>query len=197
MEDSPSRKGRSREHSRARATAPALHAEGSVSPLPAGEWILLFHPMLLEQLETLIDAAEAEKARKEGVDGPNTKLLAHLLDLIFEKIPQNPAHSIFRQGSTLGRGLTHWFRAKTGNGRYRLFFRYDSTSKVIVYAWVNDQSSLRTHGRMTDAYAVFRRMVLDDNNPPNSWSELLASARDDSALTRAHKLTERRVRKHP
>ena len=32
-------------------------------------------------------------------------------------------------------------------GRFRLFFRFDSASKVIIYAWVNDENTLRKVGR--------------------------------------------------
>lgn len=88
---------------------------------------------------------------------------------------------MFRQGNTLGDNRKHWFRAKFGNGRYRLFFRFDSRAKVIVYAWVNDAQSLRTYGSKTDAYRVFREM-LDKGNPPDSWGRLVEAARAPSAI---------------
>jgi toxin YhaV len=53
-----------------------------------------------------------------------------------------------------------------------LFFRYDIQSKVIVYAWVNDDSSKRAYESKTDAYKIFARM-LKSGNPPDSWEELL------------------------
>ena len=31
----------------------------------------------------------------------------------------------------------HWLRAKFGGGRFRLFFGYSSSAKIIIYAWVN------------------------------------------------------------
>lgn len=62
----------------------------------------------------------------------------------------------YRQGSTLGDDYRHWFRAKFGNGRFRLFFLYDSMAKVIIFAWVNDETTLRTYGAKTDAYKVFK-----------------------------------------
>jgi toxin YhaV len=107
---------------------------------------------------------------------------------MFVKIPQNPGDPIYRQGKTLGPELKNWFRGKTGNGRYRLFFRYDSSAKLIVYAWVNDEQSLRTYGSVTDAYAVFRRMVLQDGNPPKDWGELMAAAKEPGAVKRARGL---------
>jgi toxin YhaV len=42
---------------------------------------------------------------------------------------------------------------------------------VIIYAWVNDEGSLRTYGAKRDAYAVFKAM-LDKGNPPESWTAL-------------------------
>jgi toxin YhaV len=52
------------------------------------------------------------------------------------------------------------------DGRYRLFFRYSTSAKAIVFAWVNDEETLRTYGRKTDAYAVFNGM-LGKNRPPD------------------------------
>ena len=46
----------------------------------------------------------------------------------------------------------------------------------IVYAWVNDENTLRKAGSRTDPYAVFARR-LDEGNPPDSWEDLLADAR--------------------
>ncbi len=52
---------------------------------------------------------------------------------------------------------------------------------MIVYAWVNDEDTLRTYGSRTDAYAVFAR-VLETGNPPDDWDALLAmTTRDDTA----------------
>jgi toxin YhaV len=141
-------------------------------------WEIFAHPLLLDQLERLIAAVEIE--RRKDPDGykttPNAKLLAALERLIWEIIPADPTRAEFRQGSTLGEGRKHWFRAKFGGGRFRLFFRYRADAKVIVFAWVNDETTLRTYGAKSDAYAVFRRM-LERGNPPDDWNALLAAAR--------------------
>ena len=55
------------------------------------------------------------------------------------------------------------------------FFRYDSRTRILIYAWVNDAETLRTYGAKTDAYAVFERM-LDMGHPPDDWATLLAAA---------------------
>ena len=148
-------------------------------------WTILAHPLFLDQLEKLIDAVETLRAKKPDEYGKhaNTKLLAALNKLVFQTIPADPTATAYRQGSTLGNTHKHWFRAKFGNGRFRLFFRYDLNAKVIIFAWVNDETTLRTYGAKTDAYKVFRGM-LDDGNPPDSWVALHKAASGQDALGR-------------
>ena len=93
--------------------------------------------------------------------------------------PQDPERPEYRQGSTLGDAYKHWFRAKFFQ-RYRLFFRYHAASRVIVYAWVNDEDTKRAFESTDDANRVFRRM-LGAGHPPDTWSALLAEARAESA----------------
>lgn len=133
------------------------------------------HPCLLDQLERLASAADREQQAEATRPGPNTKLAAHLWSLMLDEIPANPADPRYRLGDVLGSAHRHWHRGKTGHGRYRLFYRFDSTSKVIVFAWVNDDKSLRTYGSSTDAYAVFRSM-LERGNPPDDWNRLAKAA---------------------
>jgi len=130
-------------------------------------WELFAHPLLLDQLDKLIAAVEKEQAKKPTTyrTSANFKLLAALRQLLFVVIPADPTRPDYRQGDTLGADRKHWFRAKFGGQRFRLFFRYDSRAKLIIYAWVNDSESLRTYGAKHDAYAVFRKM-LDKGSPP-------------------------------
>ncbi len=148
-------------------------------------WAIFAHPLLLDQLEKLV--AAVEKVRRSDPDGfanhANTKLLAMLRRLIFETVPADPTRPEYRQGDTLGQDRKHWFRAKFGNGRFRLFFRFDSRTRVIIFAWVNDESTLRTCGAKTDAYAVFRKM-LASGNPPDDWADLLREASAGPTLAR-------------
>lgn len=106
------------------------------------------------------------------------------------QVPEDPTRSTYRQGNTLGEDLRHWQRTKFGNGRFRLFFRYHSQARVIVFAWVNDAETLRTYGSRTDAYAVFRRM-LESGNPPDGWDELVQTASSAEAIRRAQTLVDR------
>lgn len=158
--------------------------------LEVNGWQLFAHPLFLDQIEKL--AAAVEKAQAKDPRGwqksANAKLLAAIRQLVFETIPQDPTRPEYRQGGTLGDARKHWFRAKFGGGRFRLFFRYSSSAKVIVFAWVNDENTLRTYGAKTDAYAVFRKM-LDGGNPPDDWSALVAAASDPEAQQRLEAAT--------
>src|SRR5258708_34568033 len=103
-------------------------------------WTLLFHEALIGQVKGL--AAADRRARKADAkhfrSNANVKLFAALAKLMLEVIPADPSRPEYRQGNTLGAAYRHWFRAKFF-GRFRLFFRYDSRSRIIVYAWVNDE----------------------------------------------------------
>lgn len=139
-------------------------------------WTLLFHECLLEQLAKLDAAAQrAEMKDPEGYhENANVRLFNALSQRMLETVPDDPAREQYRLGSTMGSAYTHWKRVKIGR-RFRLFFRYDSASKVIIYAWVNDENSLRSAGAKNDPYNVFR-LMLEKGNPPDSWSELLKAS---------------------
>jgi toxin YhaV len=123
-------------------------------------------------------AARAEQNDPQGFESnANVKLFRALSHLIMESVPADPGRDEFRQGNTLGTAYRHWRRAKIGR-RFRLFFRYDSRSKVIVYAWVNDENTLRSAGSKSDPYAVFEKM-LGRGNPPDDWGALTAATRSD------------------
>lgn len=135
-------------------------------------WRVLTHPAINAQVLKLIEATLKAKARGTLQTDPNAKVLANLVQLMFSDVPANPDAAKYRQGKTLGQGRQHWFRAKFGRNRFRLFYRYSSTHKTIIFAWVNDSDTLRTYGAKNDAYAVFKGM-LDDGNPPDDWNDLL------------------------
>ena len=150
-------------------------------------WTIFTHPLFLDGIERLTAVVESERASKpKDPPSANAKLLAHLRDLAFKKIPQDPGSASFRHGGTLT-GRRQWFRGKTGNGRYRLFYRYDSSAGIIVYAWVNDENTLRSYGGKDDAYAVFGKM-LDGGSPPDDWEDLLSEASTKEALARLEEL---------
>jgi toxin YhaV len=143
-----------------------------MSPLKINGWTIYAHPLFLEQVEALTDKVKRLQA-KDPVgyrSKPATKRLAAILKLALNDIPQDPSGPQYRQGSTLGTEHTHWHRARFYQ-QYRLFFRYDLASKILVYAWVNDESTKRAYDSKRDAYIVFRKM-LRNGNPPDSWEDL-------------------------
>ena len=154
--------------------------DGSIVPLVVNGWTLFAHPLFLGQVAELVEKVVALKAANPaGYRSKNvTKRLAAINKLIFEEIPSDPADPKFRQGNTLGDAHRHWFRAKFFQ-QYRLFFRFHAESRVIIFAWVNDNTTLRAYDSRTDAYRVFKAM-LEDGNPPDDWKFLLASVQKTS-----------------
>lgn len=153
---------------------------GQPAPLVVHGWTVFAHPLFLAQVEAL--AVLVEALRRKDPAGYITKnattRLAAIVKLAFDVIPQDPARPEYRQGSSLGDAHRHWFRAKFFQ-QYRLFFRYHASSRVIVYAWVNDEDTRRAYESGDDAYRVFRRM-LADGHPPDDWDALLSEARMDA-----------------
>ncbi len=142
-------------------------------------WTLLFHQGLIEQLRRLQAAAErAEQSDPGGFEAnANVKLFRAVSRLILEVVPSDPSRDEYRQGNTLGPAHRHWRRAKIGR-RFRLFFRYDAKARAIVFAWINDEQTLRSAGSKSDPYAVFEKM-LRRGNPPDDWAALMAASKAD------------------
>lgn len=150
------------------------------------------HPALNEQILKLIEATLKAKARGKLETDPNAKLLASVSKLMLEDVPEDPTASKYRQGNTLGKDRKHWFRAKFGAGRFRLFYRFSSSHKTIIFAWVNDSKTKRTYGAKTDAYAVFKGM-LDNGNPPDGWEDLMrecSAVQSDSMANIARRIEQ-------
>jgi toxin YhaV len=141
-------------------------------------WDLYQYKLFTEQLDKLVE--EVEKLRDtqpETYQGHGkTKRLVRIRKLILEEIPADPASQSWNQGNTLGEDFRHWKRAKFGQNRFRLFFRYDGPRKVIIYAWVNDDKTLRKDGDKNDPYAVFSR-GLRRGDPPDDLDALLKLCR--------------------
>lgn len=141
-------------------------------------WNIWFHRLFRERFANLVAAVEAlaQNNPKDYQHERSAKLLAALVEIIEKRVPSNPDAAEFRLGRTLGR-FTNWRRVKH-NGlpdRYRLFFQFRSSVKVIVFVWLNDEDTLRKKDAKTDVYAVFRKM-LESSKVPNDFNELLAKA---------------------
>jgi toxin YhaV len=149
-------------------------------PLVINGWTIFVHPLFLDQLEALI--AKVDEAKKKDPTNYRkknaAKRLAAIATLIFKVIPEDPESSEYRQGDTLGNSRRHWLRAKFYQ-QYRLFFRYRTEGKLLVFAWVNDDGTLRAYGSKSDAYAVFSKM-LNKGHPPDSLDALLKECRAEA-----------------
>ncbi len=148
-------------------------ASGNSKPTVINGWTLFAHPLFTAQLNALTAQVEAQQ-RKDPVGYARknaSKRLAAIHKLAFEIIPQDPSRTEYRQGGTLGDAHKHWLRAKFFQ-QYRLFFRYHQQSRVIVYAWVNDEDTKRAYDSASDAYRVFARL-LQSGHPPDDWDGLL------------------------
>ena len=110
--------------------------------------------------------------------------MAAIRKLAFDVIPQDPTRPDYRQGHTLGEEHKHWFRARFFQ-QYRLFFRFHAPSKIIVFAWVNDEDTRRAYEGSDDAYRVFRKM-LANGHPPGDWDSLLAQAESPPPDSQLH-----------
>ena len=137
---------------------------------------LYAHPAFGDELERLTNAVQ--KLRQEQpesyVEHAKAKLLKRILDVILDEIPRDPNAAEFRLGITLGATHKHWRRAKF-LGRFRLFYRFSSAHKAIIYAWVNDENTLRKAGSKTDPYVIFSKR-LRSGDPPDNWDGLFRCA---------------------
>lgn len=127
------------------------------------------------------DVANLAQGDPEGYkQHPKTKLLASVYRSISETVPANPADPVFRLGHTLGMQNGNWRRVKKGlPQRYRLFFMFTSNPlQVIIYAWLNDEFTLRKEGSRTDVYEVFKRM-LARGEVPSTIDELIEGSEKD------------------
>lgn len=142
-------------------------------------WDLYAHDYFQQRLEDLVAEVEviAEKDPTGFIHHPVFKRFECVTNGIYKDVPANPDDTKFRQGKTLGKNNKHWRRIKKGlPNRYRLFFQFRSDApKAIIYAWLNDEKTLRKANSKTDVYTVFQKM-LEGGKIPNEWDDLLAAA---------------------
>jgi toxin YhaV len=147
--------------------------KGAGTPLEINGWKIYVWSEFRDRWTALRHRVEA--LRQTDPDGyrsrPETKFFAAVRALILTEIPADPAAPHFRQGKTMGSSNLHWRRAKFMR-RFRLFFRYHTTSKTIIYVWLNDEHTLRKAGASSDVYRVFAGM-LSRGKPPTDWDALV------------------------
>ncbi len=61
---------------------------------------------------------------------------------------------------------------------------------MIVYVWVNDETTKRAYESSDDAYLVFRNM-LESGHPPDDWEQLLRESQAASPRLRRYTLHEK------
>lgn len=154
-------------------SAARTSAARQAPPLRVNGWTILFHAGFVAQSQALAEAYRAvRKADPVGYrSNASVKVFAAVADLVLRLVPEDPGRPEYRQGNTLGKAYRDWFRAKFF-GRFRLFFRYHTRSRIIVFAWVNDERTLRSRGARNDPYEVFSGM-LASGNPPADWDALI------------------------
>jgi toxin YhaV len=141
------------------------------------EWTILCHRLFQVALDDLISKVQNEQ--KKDPSGYKSKeaykLLARVLNLILDEIPGNPSHPKYSAGATHDKPYRDWKRAKPAQ-QYRLFFKYSSQNKRIIYAWLNDIYTLRAYGSNTDAYKTFMKL-LSRGQIPNGTDGLIKESR--------------------
>lgn len=167
-------------------TAEHRHGQAPTPRQPAAfdtrnGWRLYLYPAFQATYDGLVATVERLAATDPTgyTSYPKTKLLTRITQIILDEIPADPGHKDYRQGKALGEQHKNWFRAKFFQNRFRLFYRFDSTAKIIIYCWVNDENTLRKAGAKTDPYAVFAKM-LAAGDPPDGWDDLLTCVARDT-----------------
>ena len=151
--------------------------EGQVpGALVINGWTLLQDPAFAEGYEDLVATVEKlrEKHPETYRNKAPTKILAAIEKLTKEVIPADPTSPAFDLGNTIGSEHRAWKRAKFLQ-QFRLFFRYDTKSKIIIYGWVNGEKTKRAYGSKTDAYRVFQKRLAAED-PPTDWNDLIQRA---------------------
>ena len=146
-------------------------------------WSLYAYAAFGDAFESLSDAVEGLKQKRpESYTGhPKAKLLKRILDLILDEIPRDPNAVEYQLGNTLGPAHRHWRRAKF-LGRFRLFYRFSATHRAIVYSCVNDETTLRKAGSLTDPYSIFNKR-LREGDPPDDWDDLFRKTKSRQRRT--------------
>ena len=105
---------------------------------------------------------------------PKTKLLASVYRSMTVTVPTKPADPVFQLGHSLGKTHGNWRRVKKGlPQRSRMFFMFASKPlAVVIYAWLNDEDTLREEGSRSDVYEVFKRM-LERGEVPSNINDLM------------------------
>jgi toxin YhaV len=143
---------------------------GSTKVAEVNGWEIHFHPEFAQQYADLTSDVGKIKSglpHDRYIRHSTVKLRAHLIDVVFQKIPDDPMASHF----ALRGKLKRMSRAKKMGlpSRYRLFFKVFPESKQIVILWLGFP---RKDGAKDDCYEVFTKR-LEAGYYPQSFDELI------------------------
>lgn len=107
------------------------------------------------ELHNEVKALREKLAHEDLIKHETVKLAKRVYAATLETIPQNPnGPDYYLRGD-----LRKYRRYKRGLDRYRLFFAFSTTPKIILYLYLNDQDTLRKEGSQRDSYEIFRGFV--------------------------------------
>ncbi len=123
-------------------------------------WRIYFHPLFAERFRGL--RAEAEHLKNSLPTDqyrahPRVRLLASIVRLVREIVPDNPNASDFQLWDDLAK-----FRRAKDRGlpaRCRLFWVFSSLAKTIIFLYLNDETPLRQAGSKSDPYEIVKKIV--------------------------------------
>lgn len=121
-------------------------------------YVLKTHEIFFQRTVELNNEVKALRRKLSGEklkQHETVKLANRVYKATLETIPENPDHPAYR----LKGDLKKYRRYKQGLGRYRLFFAFSNTPKLILYLYLNDRASLRKEGDKNDPYERFRNFV--------------------------------------
>ncbi len=138
-------------------------------------WTLLYHPVFGDRYAALRDEARRLKPQlpaDDYIQHPTVKLAAAVHRLITQIVPTDPDAPEYRLRGALAKSR----RAK-GHGlppRYRLFCVFSRQARVIIFLYLNDETTLRKAGARTDPYVSFQRLVARGEIGPDFAANLRA-----------------------
>ncbi len=121
-------------------------------------YLLKAHEIFFQRTVAFNDAVKAlsEKLSHEELRAHDTvKLAKRVYTATLETIPQNPNDPDYY----LRGDLKQYRRYKRGLDRYRLFFAFSMTPRIILYLYLNDRTTLRKEGDKRDPYEIFKGFV--------------------------------------
>lgn len=124
-------------------------------------WKRLYYILFYKRLKELY--AYTLKLKEQDPENYHYHDFAKLFSRVIvaiENIAKDPTDSRYTLGKSLGAKHKDWRCDKHDvPPRYRLFFKFFSSEKEIIFAWLNDAKTLRKEGSKSDPYILFKKML--------------------------------------